>query len=61
MDPRDVREREAEAERSREEVSRRARPDHGRTSPRRSSIRAGPIPGIASSWSTDVNGPCSAR
>ena len=50
---------EAEAERRRERCGRGARPDHGTTSPRRLSIRAGPIPGIASSSSTDVNGPCS--
>ena len=40
-----------------------ARPgDHdGMTSPRRLSIRAGPMPGIASRSSTEVNGPCSVR
>ena len=31
---------------------------HGTASPFRSAMRAGPIPGIASSASTDVNGPC---
>ena len=36
-------------------------PLHGTTSPFRSAIRAGPIPGIASSASTDVNGPCCCR
>ena len=36
-------------------------PAHGTTSPCRSAIRAGPMPGIASSPSTDVNGPCCCR
>ena len=36
-------------------------PAHGTASPFRSAIRAGPMPGIASSASTEVNGPCSWR
>ena len=57
-DPHDVREREARDSRSCDDV-RRQDPTHGTTSPLRSAMRAGPIPGIASSASTDVNGPCS--
>ena len=34
---------------------------HGTASPFRSAIRAGPIPGIASRASTEVNGPCCCR
>ena len=34
---------------------------HGTTCARRFSMRVGPMPEIASSWSTEVNGPCSRR
>ena len=61
VDPRDVGRGQAEAERAGERVGWGARPDHGTTWPRRLSIRVGPMPEIASSWSTDVNGPCSVR
>ena len=38
-----------------------ARVPHTVTCERRSSIVAGPMPDTSSSWSTDVNGPCSVR
>src|SRR5262245_12439298 len=43
-----------------QEVCREDTP-HGTTSRRRSARRAGPMPGIASSSSTEVNPPCCAR
>ena len=52
-----VREREPGDGRADDDV-RGQQPAHGTTSPFRSAIRAGPMPGIASSASTDVNGPC---
>src|SRR5581483_11248063 len=57
------RERKPEAEAGRGEGGRRDGPAeaHGTTSPRRFSIRAGPIPGIASSSSTERKGPCAWR
>ncbi len=57
----DVRKRQPEAERRRQNVCGHPHPGHGTTSPRRLSMRAGPIPGIASSSSTEVNGPCACR
>ena len=61
MHAREVRRSEAEAERRRTEMRRGEPHGHGTTRPRRFSIRAGPIPGIASSSSTDLNGPCACR
>jgi len=60
VQPTEVGKRDPGREREGEKV-RRCRPDDhdGITSPRRLSIRDGPIPGIASRSSTDVNGPCS--
>ena len=61
MQARQVRRSEADAERRRTEMRRGEPHGHGTTRPRRFSIRAGPIPGIASSSSTDLNGPCACR
>ncbi len=58
-----IRGRYSSAERAEEQVVREARTKicHGATSPRSWSIFAGPIPGIASSSSTDENVPCWVR
>src|SRR5262249_52051429 len=56
--PLEIRRSEPEAERGDADVRRSDTIGHGTTRPRRFSIRAGPMPGIASSSSTEVNGPC---
>src|SRR5581483_8405725 len=61
-DPPEVGRGKPGAERRGEEVRRDGPAEaHGTTSPRRFSIRAGPIPGIASSSSTERKGPCAWR
>ena len=57
------RERKPGTRRGCQHVRRRNEPPaaHGVTSSRSCSRRAGPMPGTASSSSTDVNGPCSSR
>src|SRR5882724_1666030 len=56
----EIRERDPEAERGEQRVRRRAERgrDHGATRSLSWSSRAGPIPGTASSPSTEVNAPC---
>ena len=53
----DVREREPGCQRPGQDVSGCGPEPQAITSPRRLSIRAGPMPGIASRSSTDLNGP----
>ena len=52
-----VRRGQPEAKATGEQVSSRAKKDHGAATSRSCSIRAGPIPGIASSSSSEVNAP----
>jgi hypothetical protein len=62
VDPPHIRQRDSGREREGKQMSgSRPRDQDGVTSPRRFSIRAGPIPGMASRSSTDVKGPCSVR
>ena len=62
MEPTDVGERDSRRQGKREQMSGCGPGGHdGLTSPRRFSIRAGPMPGIASRSSTEVKGPCSVR
>ena len=58
-----VRQRDPETERGEQRVRRRAKwsRDHGATRSLSWSSRAGPIPGTASSSSTEVNAPCFCR